>query len=88
MKNLFIVLLIVIALFLWNRSRQSAPQPANGPTAQAQSDSAPGGPVRQWQREPSEMMAREAALPQPGSGMAPKAVLDGVRQGLQNSGTQ
>ncbi|HUI28152.1 MAG TPA: hypothetical protein VL403_18880 [Candidatus Kryptonia bacterium] len=87
MRNVLLLLLIVIALVLWNRSRQ-APSPEVAPLAATgrAGDALPGGPVRQWQREPSEMAAREGTLLQPGSGVAPKAVVDSVNQGLRNSG--
>ncbi|HVN84403.1 MAG TPA: hypothetical protein VMW17_06105 [Candidatus Binatia bacterium] len=89
MRNLFILVLIAIALFLWSRSRQSATQTATSSTTQLNvRDSAGGGPVRQWEREPANMAARESALPQPGSGVAPGAVLNTVRNGLAGSGNQ
>lgn len=89
MRSLLILALIAIALFMWSRSRQSSTLPAHGPASQAHmSDSVQGGPVRQWEHEPSDMMAREGALPQPASGAASKGVLDSVRQGLQNSGNR
>jgi len=87
MRNLLLLLLIIVALVLWNRSRQApSPEAAQQATSSRGGDTLPGGPVRQWQREPSEMVAREGALPQPGSGVAPKAVIDSVNQGLRNSG--
>ncbi|MBI1815360.1 MAG: hypothetical protein HYR72_10310 [Deltaproteobacteria bacterium] len=73
MRNLVLLLLVVIALIAWTRWRHSPIQETHSPS---------GGPVRQVEREPSDMMARENALPPPG-GIGPKAMFDSVGQGLQ-----
>ena len=87
MRKLFLLAFIAIAaFFLWNRSNLADTQwgrllSSGGQAAQ----SSGGGPVRQWEHGPADIMAGEAALPQPQSGAA-RAGLDSVRQGLQNPG--
>ena len=81
MRNFWPLLLVVAALFVWNRS-------CNQPTELARSGapvagSVPGGPVRQLEHEPSDMMERERALPQAG-GLSARTMLDSVQQGLQH----
>jgi hypothetical protein len=88
MRNLLILALIVIALFMWSRWRPSSTQVARDPVSPAHIGDAQGGPVRQWEHEPSDMAAREGALSQPGSGAASRGVLNSVRRGLQNSGNR
>jgi hypothetical protein len=87
MKNLGLLLIVIVGLFVWNKScRQPIQEVSSGRSRAGIAESVPGGPVRQLQREPSSMMEREGALPQPGSGVAPKAMLDTVTRGLQNPG--
>jgi len=85
-KLLLLVFIIIAALFLWNRSNRAGTQwvqllSSGGQAAQ----SSGGGPVRQWEHAPSDIMASDAALPQPQSGTV-RAALDSVRQGLQKPG--
>jgi hypothetical protein len=85
-KLLLLAFIVLAALFLWNRSNLAGTQwgqllSSGGQAAQ----SSGGGPVRQWEHAPDDIMAGEAALPQPQSG-APRAVLDSVQHGLQKSG--
>jgi hypothetical protein len=75
MRNFMLLLLVIIALIVWTRWRQQPIQETHSPS---------GGPVRQVEHEPSDMMAREGALPPPG-GIAPKAMFDSVNQGLKKS---
>ena len=86
-KLLLLALIVIAALFLWNRSNLAGTQwgrllSSGGQVAQ----SSGGGTVRQWEHAPDDIMAGEAALPQPQSGPAARAARDSVRQGLQNSG--
>ena len=83
MKNLWPLVLIVIAVFAWNKScRQSVQEAWLQHTGTRTAESLPGGPVRQLAHEPADMMERERALPQPG-GLSAGAMVDSVRQGLQ-----
>jgi hypothetical protein len=89
MRSLLILAVIAFVLFMWSRSREPSTQTVRAPASQAhRGDSVQGGPVRQWEHEPSDMAAREGALSQPGSGAASRGVLDNVRQGLRNSGNR
>jgi hypothetical protein len=88
MKKLLLFAFIVIAaFFLWKRSNLAGTQwgqllNSGGPAAR----SSGGGPVRQWEHAPDDLMAGQAALPQPQSGAGVRAALDSVQHGLQNSG--
>ena len=88
MKKLLLLAFIVIAaLFLWNRSNLAGTQWAQLLSSGGQgARSAGGGPVRQWEHAPDDVMAGEAALPQPQSGAGSRAAVDSVRQGLQKPG--
>ncbi len=82
MRNLVLLLLIIVAAVVWwNRSKYS---PGREATAVRSADQAAasfgGGPVRQWERAPGDLMAGSGG----GSGVAPKAMLDSARQGLHN----
>jgi len=84
-KLLWLAFIVFVAYFLWNRSNEAGTQweqllSPGGQTAQ----SAGGGPVRQWEHAPADIMAGQAALPQPGSGAA-GAALGSVQHGLQRS---
>jgi hypothetical protein len=86
-KLLLLALIFIAALFLWKRSNQQGWQwPQLLRSGGQAAHSAGGGPVRQWEHAPEDIMAGEAALPQPGSGVGAKAALDSVRHGLQNPG--
>jgi hypothetical protein len=85
-RLLLLALIFIAALFLWKRSNPPFTQwvqlLSSGGQGQA-AHSSGGGPVRQWEHAPDDVMATEAALPQPQSGAA---AINSVRQGLQNSG--
>ena len=82
MKNVWPLLLVVVAVFVLNKSCSRLTQYAHSLSGTRVAESLPSNPVRQMQREPSDMMERERALPQPG-GLSANAMLGGVRQGLQ-----
>jgi hypothetical protein len=83
-KLLLLALIVVAALFLWNRSNLAGTQWVQLLRSGGQeAHSSGGGPVRQWEHAPDDIMAGQAAMPQPQSGAA---ALNSVRQGLQNSG--
>lgn len=85
-KLLLLALIVIAALFLWNRSNLAGTQWGQLLSSGGQAaHSSGGGPVREWQHAPENIMATEEAM-QPQSGAAPRAALDSVRQGLQNSG--
>jgi hypothetical protein len=87
MRNLLLlVLIIVVALVIWNRSKHPTQEVQLRRLGSEATASSAGGPVRHWEREPNDMTEREGTLPQPGSGVAPNALLDSVRHGLQRSG--
>jgi hypothetical protein len=85
-KLLLLAFIVIAALFLWNRSNLAGTQwgrlLSSGDQAARSSG---GGPVRQWEHAADEIMAGEAALPQPQSGAA-RAAFDSVQRGLQKSG--
>jgi hypothetical protein len=86
-KLLLLAFIVMAALFLWNRLNLADTQwgqllSSGGQTAR----SSGGGPVREWEHAAADMTANEAALPQPQNGPAPRAMIDSVQRGLQNSG--
>jgi hypothetical protein len=86
-KLLLLAFIVFVALFLWNRSNLAGTQWGRLLSSGGQGvQSSGGGPVRQWEHAPDDIMAGEAALPQPGSGAGARAALDSVRHGLQNPG--
>jgi hypothetical protein len=88
MKKLLLLAFIIIAvLFLWNRSNLAGTQWGQLLSSGGQAtESSGGGPVREWEHAAADITANEAALPQPQNAPAPRAMVDSVRQGLQNSG--
>ena len=86
MRNLLLVLLIIVATIVWwNRSKhrplREAPAVRSADQAAA---SFGGGPVRQWEHMPGDLMVGSGG----GSGVAPKAMLDSARQGLHNKANE
>ena len=82
MKNLWLLFLLVVAVVGLSKSCNQLTRYAHTLSGTRVTESMPSNPVRQLEREPSDMMARERALPPPG-GLSSRAMLDGVRQGLQ-----
>ena len=81
-KLLLLALIAFAAFFLWNRSNRAGTQWGRLLSSGGQAvQSSGGGPVRQWEHAPDDIMAGEAALP----GGAARAGLDSVRKGLQKS---
>jgi hypothetical protein len=86
-KLLLLAFIVIAALFLWNKSNEQGWQWGELLRSGGQAaHSSGGGPVREWENAPDNIMAGDAALPQTQSGTAAKARLDSVRQALQNSG--
>ena len=85
MRNFVLLLLIVTALLVWNRWYRGQTQTAHAPKSGTAAESVSGGPVRQLEQAPSNIMGMEAAMPS-GGGTSPKAMLDSVKQGVQNAG--
>jgi len=85
MRNLWPLVLLGVAFFLWNSKSCTLPTQlaASPPTGVRKADSVAGGPVRQWEHEATDMTAREQALPPPG-GLSAQGMLDTARRGLSN----
>ena len=84
MKNLWPLLLLVVAVVVWNRSCGGLPQQARPGGAGARvAESHAGGPVRQLEHAPSDIMDMQNAMPSAGGGGSTKAMLDTAR-GAQN----
>ena len=85
MKNIWPLLLLGVAFFMWNKQcslpTQLTGSQLSGPRG---ADSVAGGPVRHWEHEPADMTAREQALPGP-SGLSSRAMVDGAKRGLARS---
>ena len=80
MRNLWPLLLLVIAFVAWNRSCSPLQQARSGSSgARVAADARPGGPVRDLQRQPSDIMDMQGAMPQPQGGSSSKAMLDAAR---------
>jgi hypothetical protein len=86
-KLLLLAFIVIAALFLWKRSNLAGTQWGELLSSGSQgAQSSGGGPVRQWEHAPDDLVAGDAALPPPQSGARARAAVDTVRQGLQNPG--
>lgn len=84
MKNLWSLVLLAGAFFMWNKSCSLPSQLTGAPRSETVAGSMQGGPVRQWEHEATDTAAQEQALP-PAAGVSSRAMLDTVRQGLQKN---
>ncbi len=80
MRNLWPLLLLVAAFMIWNRSC-SLPQLAQfrGSGAHVATDTRPGGPVRNIEHAPNDVMDMQGAMPQAQGGASSKTMLDAAR---------
>ena len=82
MRNLWLVVLLAVALLTLNKWYRESSHADGGLRAESRSANArPGGPVRQIERRPSEVMEMQSAMPQ--GGVSTRAMVDTARQAGQ-----
>jgi len=78
MKLMWLLLVDVVGFVMWNRSCNPTTQIRSSSTASRVADSRPGGPVRQIEQQPRDLIDMNNAMPSSGGGST-KAMLDTAR---------